>query len=248
MSKRNIVNQIFGVATIAMMLSAAPAFAQTATKGSSADTSAAKSSSGSVSKGDQKLIRDMAYANISEIETAKLALKKTQNQEVRTFAQQMIDDHTKALQQLQQTAQAKGVELPTEPDMKHKAAAKALSGLTGDAFDRAYMKQAGVSDHQNTHKLLQKVESKGDSADIKTLAEKALPVVDEHLSMAQKLNASVSGKGQATGSSGTRSKSRSGTEDASGLTPENKAGKMSPSGQNETSSVKPSTPANNSGK
>lgn len=246
MLKRTTLNSLFGAATAVMLLSAAPVFSQTATNptseraaassGASSDSTKSAKGSGSVSKADQKFMRDMAYSNISEIETAKLALEKTQNQEVKTFAQQMIDDHTKAMQQLQQTAQAKGVELPTEPDKKHKAAAKTLSALTGDAFDRAYMKQAGTADHKNTHKLLERASKKGTDSELKTLAEQTMPTVHQHLEMAQK----IQGK-SASGASGGKGASKAGTEDAAGLTPENKAGKMSPTGQNETSSAKPAT-------
>jgi putative membrane protein len=191
MFKGKILKQMFQVAAFAMMFGAASAHAQSDKGGAAAASSkpaAASADSGSaVSKKDQKMMREMAQSNIAEIETGKLALTKTQNEKVKSFAQKMIDDHTKAQQDLQQVAQSKGVTLPTEPDAKHKAMAKKLSGLSGDEFDRRYMAQGGLADHKKTHNLLQRAQSKATDPDVKNLAAKTQPVVEEHLSMAQQL-------------------------------------------------------------
>lgn len=186
---------------------------------SSGSSSTAKESGKSMSRADQRVMQDFAQANLAEIQAGKVALGKTQNQEVKTFAQKMIDDHTQALQELQQVAQAKGVTLPTEPDRKHQAMLKKLEGMSGDAFDRSYMAQGGLADHRNAHRLLQQAQSRAVDPDLKSLVSKTLPVVDQHLSMAQQLQAGISGKGTSgtTGSTGTSSGS-SGTSGKGGAT------------------------------
>jgi putative membrane protein len=176
----------------------------TASAGSSGSASA------SLSASDQRLLKDMAQANIAEIETGKLAQQKSQNDEVKNFAQRMIDDHGKALQDLQQVAQAKGVTLPTKPDVKHQAMAKALSALSGDQFDRRYMAQGGLADHRQTHQLLQRAQRATDP-DVKQAAAQTLPVVDQHLNMAQQLQASIKSGGTSAGASGTAGATSSGT-------------------------------------
>lgn len=163
-----------------------------------------------LSKADKKALTDMALSNMAEIEAAKLALSKTQDQEVRTFAQQMIDDHTKAQNEVQAVAQAKGVELPTELDAKHKAMANRLEKLSGDAFDRAYMKQSGLADHKATHAKLKKGINNAKDPDVKALAAKMSPVVEQHLKSAQQLTNSHSHT--ATGKSGTTGKTDSGNK------------------------------------
>ena len=150
-------------------------------------------SSGKVSAADKKAITDMAIANMAEVETGKLALSKSQNAEVKAFAQQMIDDHGKALADLQPLAQSKGVTLPTELDAKHKAMAAKLEKLTGDAFDKEYMKMAGLKDHKDTHAKLQKISKSAKDADVKAAAEKTLPVVEQHLKAAQQMSSAKSG-------------------------------------------------------
>jgi len=139
-----------------------------------------------VSRDDSRLMTDLAHANIAEIETAKLALEKSQSEPVKKFAQQMIDDHTPALKELQTLAQAKGVTLPDSPDMKHKTMATALRAMTGTSFDNQYMKRSGVGDHQATLTLLKKVQANAKDADLKAMATKMIPTVQGHLQMAQK--------------------------------------------------------------
>ena len=147
----------------------------------------------SLAKTDQAMLKQLAQANIAEVEAGKIALQKSQNNDVKAFAQQMIDDHTKGLQAVQAVAQTKGVTLPTEPDAKHKAMAKKLNRLSGDAFDREYAAQAGVGDHQAAHAYVQKVQTDAKDADVKALASKLEPTIATHLSHVQTLSASLDG-------------------------------------------------------
>jgi putative membrane protein len=140
-----------------------------------------------LSRADQAMLRDIAQANLAEIATGKLALEKSQDGEVKKFAQMMVDDHSTALKDVQQLAQAKAVTLPTEPDTKHKAAMKAMQAMDGARFDRQYMSQAGVGDHRKTRELLQKTQARTKDGDLKALAGKMLPVVEQHLSHAERM-------------------------------------------------------------
>jgi putative membrane protein len=190
-------------------------------KAAAGDKSAA---AGGLSKSDQNMMRQMAYANIAEIEAGKLAQSKSKNEQVRTFAQQMIDDHTKAQGELQQLADSKGVKLPTSPDSKHKAAMKKMGSLSGAAFDKSYMKQSGISDHKQTHDLLQRVQNKASDAELKALAQKMTPTVEQHLKMAQdtskssasKASGASGGTDKPSGASGTDSSGASGGSSGTG--------------------------------
>ena len=164
-----------------------------------------------LAKSDQQMLEQLAQGNMAEIEAGKIALQKSQNAEVKAFAQQMIDDHTKGLQEVQSVAQAKGVTLPADVDAKHKAMASKLNGLSGDAFDRTYLSRAGVSDHKKTHALVQKVQANAKDADVKALGAKLEPTVAQHLTHVTQLNASIKGdKGTASGDSGTMGATGSG--------------------------------------
>lgn len=139
-----------------------------------------------LSVSDLNFIRQLANANMSEIEAAKLAQEKSKNEKTLSFSREMIEDHNKALDKVKQLAQSKGVELPAEPDSVHKTAEKKLSALSGSAFDRSYMAQAGLADHKKTVALLKRINSEAKDPDLKALSTEMLPEVEKHLQEAQK--------------------------------------------------------------
>jgi putative membrane protein len=177
--------------------------------GQTAGTTASGTGGKALSKSDRKMLMTMAQANLAEIEMGRIAQNKSQSDQVKNFAQQMIDDHTKSLGEVQQLAQSKGITLPSDLDRTHRARADKLSALSGDAFDRAYMAQAGVSDHKKNHSHLRSAQTKARDPDLKALAARTLPVVDQHLNSAQQLHKNTaqgrSGTQGTTGSSSDRS-------------------------------------------
>lgn len=175
MLKTKVMQGLLSAAVAAAFAMPAASYAQA--PAATMDTPAASA----LNKADQKIVVDMAQANLAEVEAGKLALSKTHSAEVKAFAQQMVDDHTKALNDVTQLAQNKGVTLPTEVDSKHKAMAAKLSKLSGDAFDKEYMSKAGVADHKAVHAQLKKHEAKAKDPDVKALAAKMLPTVAQHL-------------------------------------------------------------------
>jgi putative membrane protein len=166
----------------------------------------------SLAKADQAMLKQLAQANIAEIEAGRIALDKSQNSEVKAFAQQMIDDHSNGLREVMSVAQSKGVVLPTEPDAKHKAMGKKLKRLSGDAFDREYAAQAGISDHKAVHAYVQKVQSDAKDADVKALASKLEPTIAKHLSHVETLSASLDGVSPRTAGTAGSSDVSSGTQ------------------------------------
>lgn len=190
---------------------------------SGASASTSKSASGqTVNNQDRKMMQDLAHANASEIAAGRLALEKSQNDQVKQYAQKLIDDHTQAQQELQKIADAKGVKLENEPDAKHKTMMKTMSALEGEKFDKMYLGQGGARDHKSTQQLLQKMQKQSKDKDLQALAKKIEPAVHQHLTMAQDLQ---SGKSSASGASGATSGGKSGpTSGASGGSPASSSG------------------------
>jgi putative membrane protein len=141
----------------------------------------------SLNKGDQRILKELAQANMAEVAAGNIALKKATRQDVKAFAQQMVDDHTKGLQAVQEVAQSKNVTLPTEPDAKHKKMAARLDKLSGVAFDRAYLADAGVGDHKAALRKVADAQKKASDPDVKALAAKLQPTIDEHFQKVQVL-------------------------------------------------------------
>jgi putative membrane protein len=149
-----------------------------------------KSDSGKVSKGDKSFIMDAATDSMAEIELGKVAQQNASNAEVKKFAQRMMDDHTKASQELEPIATKLGVTPPTEIKGKHARMVKDLSKKTGEKFDKDYVNDM-VKDHEKAVKLFQKQSEKGESEELKQFAAKQLPTLQEHLKMAQDLHAGM---------------------------------------------------------
>ncbi|NGZ82863.1 DUF4142 domain-containing protein [Duganella aceris] len=138
-----------------------------------------------LSRGDQKILRALAQANMAEVAAGHIALKRSTTQDVKAFAQQMVDDHTKGLQAVQEVAQSKNFTLPTEPDAKHKKMAARLDKLSGAAFDKVYLANAGVSDHKAAYQQVVEAQKKAADPDVKALAAKLQPTIDHHLQKVQ---------------------------------------------------------------
>ena len=144
-----------------------------------------------LNKADEGRLVAIAQANIAEVAAGKMALEKSSNADVKQFAQMMIDDHGKGLDETKKVAMAKNVTLPTDPDAAHQKMAADLQKLSGAAFDKAYVSKAGVADHTKVHAALKKDIADSKDADVKALATKLEPTVAHHEDMAKKLNASV---------------------------------------------------------
>ncbi|NGZ86219.1 DUF4142 domain-containing protein [Duganella aceris] len=144
-----------------------------------------------IDKADANRLVAIAQANLAEVEAGKMAVEKSSNASVKQFAQNMIDDHGKGLDETKKVAAAKNVTLPTEPDAAHKKMAADLTKLSGAAFDKEYVSKAGVADHAKVHAALKSDIANAKDADVKALATKLEPIVAHHGEMAKTLNAAV---------------------------------------------------------
>ncbi|MGH9943034.1 MAG: DUF4142 domain-containing protein [Pyrinomonadaceae bacterium] len=147
----------------------------------------------SVSSEDRKFMMMAAAGGMAEVEMGKLALERATSADVKTYAQKMIDDHTKANEELMGIAQAKGVALPAGPDEKHMKMLEKMRQLSGAEFDRQYVMMAGHKDHEKMEKLFRDETRKGRDAEVKAFAAKTLPVVQEHLRLARDMHTRMMG-------------------------------------------------------
>jgi putative membrane protein len=139
-----------------------------------------------VSSLDQQFMIMAAQGNNAEIQTSQMALERSESEEVRQFAQQMIQEHTLANQQLQQIVSEYGVELPADPGPLNQAIAEQLSQLSGSEFDRAYM-GAQTNAHLRTIALYQTQIQQGQEESLRQYATQLLPAVANHYEMASSM-------------------------------------------------------------
>jgi putative membrane protein len=142
-----------------------------------------------ISAEDREFLTKAIQAGVAEVEISQLALEKSQNEQVREFAERMVQDHTAANQRLLSLAEAGGNSPPTEMDQKHQAMLQQLSQLSGEEFDRQYM-QGQVQDHQAAVKLFGS-EATQPSGPVDALAGDLLPALREHLQMAEEISKST---------------------------------------------------------
>lgn len=136
---------------------------------------------------DTQFISQAAQSNNAEIQTSQLALQRATSNEVKQYAQQMIDEHTAANQQLAQIARQYRVTLPTTPPPTEAAVAQRLAQLSGIAFDRAYL-EAQVNAHQKTATMFQSALPQLTEEPVRNYASALLPRVTGHLEMASTMS------------------------------------------------------------
>jgi putative membrane protein len=138
----------------------------------------------SASSSDKKFVHSALEGGNAEIQLGQLAAQKGSSEDVKQFGQKMVDDHTKLGDQMKQIAQQQGIEVPDGVPAKDKALQTKLSSLSGDAFDKAYIK-AMLKDHQKDLSEFKKEASSGNDTSIKDAASQGVQVISQHLQMVQ---------------------------------------------------------------
>ena len=157
----------------------------TGTGSTSTTTAPGATTGGKLAHADSSFIENASQSGLFEVEESQLALSRSQNTQVKAFAQQMVDDHTKANQELMGLAQQKGVKVADKPSMMMRGKIDVLKARK-DGFDHHYA-ESQVNAHESTIKLFRKEAQDGKDADVKAWAAKMLPALEHHLQMAQDL-------------------------------------------------------------
>jgi len=153
-------------------------------------TATAAAAATPLSKEDSDFAMKAAQGNMAEVNAGSMAASKGTSPDVKNFGNRMVTDHGKALDELKQLAQTKGVTLPTDVSAEQKAEADKLNKLSGSAFDKAYA-EAMVKGHEKVAKDFEKASKDAKDADLKAWAAKTLPVIQDHLKMAKEMKAKL---------------------------------------------------------
>jgi putative membrane protein len=137
---------------------------------------------------DRAFAQKAAAGGLAEVALGQLAEQNASSQPVKDFGQRMVTDHSQANQELQQIAQTEHLTLPATPDSKDQSLQKQLSALKGPAFDTAYTGDM-VKDHQQDIAEFKREAQSGQDPALKAFAQKTLPVLQQHLQMAQAASA-----------------------------------------------------------
>jgi putative membrane protein len=139
-----------------------------------------------LSAADKKFVREAAQGGLAEVELGKLATEKASNDEVKKFGQHMVDDHTKAGDELKEVASSEGIQIAQQLSAKDKLTKERLSKLSGEQFDKAYMADM-VKDHTQDVADFERESRSGVNPDVKDFAAKTLPTLKDHLRQAREI-------------------------------------------------------------
>jgi putative membrane protein len=139
---------------------------------------------------DSSFMKSAAQGGMSEVELGQLAQQKASNPAVKEFGAMMVKDHTAANEKLKALAASEQVSLPDSPSLMQKASKAKLNMLSGDSFDKAYVK-AMIDDHKDDIELFQKEVSDGKDPQAKAFASATLPTLQMHLQRVQAIAASA---------------------------------------------------------
>lgn len=143
---------------------------------------------------DAEFAVDAADAGLYEVQVGTLAITKATSPRVKAFAQMMVDDHTKANNELKTLAGQKGIALPDVISEKCQEKYYDLDQKAkGKDFDKAYMEQM-VKDHKDAIDEFEKESDNGNDPDIKAFASSKLTALRHHLAEAEKINDELKGK------------------------------------------------------
>ena len=150
-----------------------------------------QTSPNSLSSRDRTFVMQAGQLSMMEVELGRLAVQRGSSAGVKQYGQEMVEEHTRANQELMQLAMQKKVELPTEMSTQNKALMERLSGLSGTSFDAAY-KQAMIESHNQAIALFQAQSQQGQDPELKAWATQKLPNLQAHLEMVNQMLADTS--------------------------------------------------------
>lgn len=150
-----------------------------------------QTSPNSLSSRDRTFVMQAGQLGMMEVELGRLAVQRGSSAGVKQYGQEMVEEHTRANQELMQLAMQKKVELPTEMSTQNTALMERLSGLSGKSFDTAY-KQAMIDSHKQAIALFQAQSQQGQDPQLKAWATQKLPNLQAHLKMVNQMLADTS--------------------------------------------------------
>jgi len=139
---------------------------------------------GKLAPADSMFVRKAAEGGMAEVKLGQLAKDRGSNKAVKDFGDRMVRDHSKANDELNNVASNKAATSRDSMNASNKALYDRLSRLSGDAFDKAYMR-AMIEDHQEDVSEFRRESQSAKDPDVRQFASKTLPTLEEHLRIAQ---------------------------------------------------------------
>ena len=135
---------------------------------------------------DKLFLRQAVASGMLEMQLSLLAQRKASGDDVKEFAAHLVADHSRMEEALRSAAEAQGVMLPTKLPSQEQAVYERVNGLSGDAFDREYIKT--IAD--NHHRDLREFRSEGASTldtNLRTTVQEETRTIHQHMVVADQI-------------------------------------------------------------
>jgi putative membrane protein len=136
---------------------------------------------------DRTFLQNAAKADQDEIDVGTLAQQKSSNSQVKSYANTLVNDHTKNKQEVENLAGKKGVSVQAKQGATARSEYQLLQGQSGATFDRSFASQM-VQDHEKAISMFEQALKDTRDPDLRNYINSTLPVLRKHLTEAQNLD------------------------------------------------------------
>jgi putative membrane protein len=132
---------------------------------------------------DASFLQQAVHSESTEAQIGQLAVTKSSSDGVQKLGQMLIDDHAASGREATRLANTLQISLPVNSTVDQEATYRALAGLSGDAFDNAFVdavirnSEASIADYR--------AQAKSSNGEVATYADNTLPLLEKHLRMAR---------------------------------------------------------------
>jgi putative membrane protein len=138
------------------------------------------------SMADQAFIKQMFESNAVEVQLGQLAQEKSQSEDIKQFAEKMVENRKRLDDQLAPLAKRLDVSQPKGPDKKMKQQIAKMQTLSGPQFDEEYIRTI-EKEHQKDVKNFKQAASAAQDPTVQRTAQTDAPIIEQHLQAIQKI-------------------------------------------------------------
>jgi putative membrane protein len=135
---------------------------------------------------DTSFVQKVASGCKAEVMLGKIAEQQGKNEAVKKYGERLVNDHTKANEQLMKVAQSAGIQIPEKMDEHCQHMVDTFKDYKGTNFDSDFIKSM-VTDHEKCIALFTQASKEAKNPAVKEWATETLPVLKTHLEIAKKI-------------------------------------------------------------
>ena len=138
------------------------------------------------SMADQAFIRQMLESDAVEVQLGQMAQEKSQSDDVKQFAEKMVENRKRLDDQLAPLAKRLDVSQPKGPDKKMKQEIAKLQTLSGQQFDEEYIRTIAKGHEKDVKNFKQAADASQDPS-VQRTAQADAPIIEQHYQAIQKI-------------------------------------------------------------